>query len=149
MKTLPVVLLLALLSATCAMVPPSQAAWLASTSVTAPSFEALTTGPDTCSASVIPQASNMTLLRDVTGPATFRDSLVNVPPGTPTSSPRLNNIPRGSYTVTVWWRDIAGNLSCSDAIVLAARGQPAKGTAFSWLRLADEQRGRLIAADWR
>lgn len=124
----------ALLLASCA-----NAAWLPGTTFTSPAFEASSTG-DTCSASILPLTDNLTVRRVITGPASFEDSLVSVPPGSPRGFPILNNIPRGAYTITVSSRDLAGNWSCPESIVRSARGKPARGTALGWLRLAEEQR---------
>lgn len=123
------------------LAPGANAGWLPATTITSPMFDASTTG-DTCSVSIIPQVGNMTLRRTSVGPlASYEDSVTLVPPGIITTSPILNNIPRGTYTVTVDWRDIAGNWSCTQSILVQARGKPARGTIFG---IAELQRETLL-----
>lgn len=138
---LPILLSIALAST-------AHAAWLPSTTVTAPRFEASTTGPDTCAASLVPEPDNMVYRRVAFLPppsiVSFTDSLVNVAPGASCVSPRLNNVPPGTYTITVTFRDPAGNLSCPESIQRTARGRPAKSGDLG-LMLAREQRDKWLA----
>jgi hypothetical protein len=91
---------------------------------TAPSFEASISGPDTCAAGTVPQASVMTIRRKWTGQSTGQDSLTNVTPGLALTM--VAGVANGTYTVTVDARDLAGNWSCPASINQTVRGKPSR-----------------------
>ena len=114
------------------------------TTFTAPSFEASISGPDTCAAGSVAEATNMTIRRKWSGPSSGQDSLTGVQPGAPCVM--TAGVPTGTYTVTVDARDTAGNWSCPVTGTFLVHGKPARIGNLGEAMLVPRRLPQLLAA---
>lgn len=126
------------------LVPSIACAGQLRNTLNAPAFEASITGPDTCGAGTVPQATTMTIRRRWTGPQAGQDSLTGVLPSI--AVVMTAGVPNGTYSVTVDARDAAGNWSCPATSTFIVRGKPARINNLGEAMLIPKRLPGLLAA---